>query len=142
MENRVKRKIILREDARDFLKYNYPEAFEIKEIPIRIKTDKPFIKLMHINKSYYDAIIEKLWFAYLWYFTVLLNSLDYDNKVDFIELTRKKVKPWMISVCKQKFIYMGMIKKEWNNFYVNPKIAIKWETINPNLKELFWITEI
>ena len=137
METKKKRKITLRQDAKEFLKQNNPEYFEIKEVPIKVKSESSFIKLMHINKSYYDDIIKELWFAYLWYFTVLLNSLDYDNKVDFIELQRKWVKPWMISVCKKKFIYMGMIKKDWNNFYVNPKIAIKWETVNPNIIELF-----
>ena len=127
----------MRDDARDFLKHNYPEAFEIKEIPIKIKLDTSFIKLMHINKSYYDHILKKLWFAYLWYFTVLLNDMNYDNQVDFKMLKFKNVSDSMIKVCKKKFIDVWIVKKYWWSFYVNPKIAIKWETINPILKDIF-----
>lgn len=92
---------------------------------------------MHINKWLYDAILDKLWFAYLWYFTVLLNSMNYDNQVDFSELKFKNVSDSMIKVCKRKFIEIWFIKKYWKMYYVNPKIAIKWETVNPNIIELF-----
>lgn len=137
METRRKRKMTLREDARDFLKQNYPEAFEIKDIPVKVKIDKPFIKLMHINKAYYEFILKKLWFAYLGYFMVLLNEMNYDNQVDFKLLSFKWVSDSMIKVCKKKFIDAWMVRKHWWLFYIDPEIAIKWETINPNLKDIF-----
>lgn len=127
----------LRDDARDFLKQNYPEAFEIKDIPIKIKTDKSFIKLMYINKSYYDFILKELGFAYLGYFMVLLNDMNYDNQVDFKLLKFKNVSDSMIKVCKKKFIDSWMVRKYGWSFYINPEIAIKGETINPNLKDIF-----
>jgi hypothetical protein len=60
MDNKTKRKLVLRKDDRDKLKKEHPEMFEYKDMPVKIRLDNPFIKLMHINKSYYDAIIEEL----------------------------------------------------------------------------------
>lgn len=137
MESKIKRKVVLKDEALQHLKRNNPEVFEIKEYIVKVKQDKSFIKLMFIDKSYYDYIIKNLWFAYLWYFMVLLNWLNYDNIINFTDLKFKWVSDSMIKVCKRKFIQIWVIKKYWNSFYVNPNIAMKWESINPNIIELF-----
>ena len=68
---------------------------------------------------------------------VLLNEMNYDNQVDFKLLKFKWVSDSMIKVCKKKFIDAWMVRKYGWSFSINPEIAIKWETINPNLKDIF-----
>jgi hypothetical protein len=60
MESKIKRKVVLKDEALQHLKRNNPEVFEIKEYIVKVKQDKSFIKLMFIDKSYYDYIIKNL----------------------------------------------------------------------------------
>lgn len=137
MKNKIKHKLILRKEYLQDLYEIYPNAFDIKETTIKINYDKWFIKFMKKTEEWQKYILNNLWVTYIWYMNLLINSLDYDNKVDFSELLRIWVKEWMMKVARKKFIEHDIIKKQGSFYYLNPMIAIKWETINPNLLNLF-----
>lgn len=82
-------------------------------------------------------LLNEIGITYLWYLNLLLNTLTYDNTVDFRALNRLGIKQWMIDVCKKKLISKWVIKKYKGDFYMSPDIAIKWEKINPDIKKLF-----
>lgn len=137
METKVKRKIVLRDEALQYLKQNNPEAFETKEYTVKVKSDSNFIKHMQHNPHYSKFILEQLWATYLWYLYILYDSLTYENIVNFNVLKETWVKQWMLDICKRKFKEANIVKKHNWYYYLNPAVAIKWESINPNVIELF-----
>lgn len=137
MKDKRKIKLKVKQEYLEDLYSTYPNAFDIEEKVVKISYDKWFIKYMKRTIEWQKIILDRLWVTYIWYMDLLLNSMDYDNKIDFSELRRIWVKEWMIKVARKKFIENDIIKKSWKNFYINPIIAIKWDKINPDLLELF-----
>ena len=137
MENKIKSNKKLKKEFERELQEMYPNAFETIDKTIRIKQDNNFCKLMYTNLSYNKILIEKIWVAYIGYLHILLNSLTYEGVVNFNSLKDLWIKDGMIKVCKKKFIDNWIVKKYRWDFYMNPIVAIKWETINQNLIKLF-----
>ena len=73
------------------------------------------------------------------YFYVLLETLDYNNKVDFNTYYNYWVSWDMIKVIRKKFKEAWLIKKFWKDFYINPDVAVKWQNIPLYVIELFKI---
>lgn len=138
MENKTKSKLSVKDSHFQELYENNPDSFEIITNTIKIYSQKDnFYKNMQLPIEVQKYLLDELWITYLGYLNLLLNSLTYDNTIDFRALHRLWVKQWMIDVCKKKLIRKGIVKKyEWD-FYVNPDIAVKWEKINANIKKLF-----
>jgi len=131
-------KIEIKKEYIEELSEIYPNAFEIKEKNIKVKSNlNKFYKKMIREKEYTKWIIKNLWITYIWYLEILLQSLDYENRVKFETLSELWIKPWMLSVVKKKFIESEIIKKYQGDFYISPMIAIKWEKINPDLINIF-----
>ena len=137
MKTKTKIKLVLKQEYLEDLYNTYPNAFEKKEKTIKINNNEWFIKLMKRTHKWQEFILKNLWVTYIWYMDLLLNSMDYDNKVDFWELRRIWIKEWMIKVARKKFLEHNIIKKVWSSFYVSPWIALKWEKMNPDLITLF-----
>lgn len=137
MEEKKKiKKKILKEYERE-LQEMYPNAFETVNSIVRIKQGTTFCKLMQNNLNFQKFVIEKIWVVYLWYLHILLESLTYEWIVKFDHLKDMGIKEWMINICKKKLKEAWIVKKYRWDFYLNPKVAIKGETINPNLVTLF-----
>lgn len=137
METKKKRKVVLKDDALEYLKRNNPEAFEIKEYIVKVKLESDFIKHMQQNPEYRKYIIDSLWVTYLWYLFILYDSLTYENIVNFNVLKEAWIKDGMINICKKRLKWHNIIKKHNWYYYLNPHVAMKWEAVNPNIIELF-----
>jgi len=137
MEMKRKRKVVLKDDALEYLKRNNPEAFEVREYTVKVKLESDFIKHMQHNQQYRKYIVENLWVTYLWYLYILYDSLTYENIVNFNVMKEVWVKEWMIKISKRIFKEHNIIKKHNWYYYLNPNVAMKWEAVNPNIIELF-----
>ena len=138
MNNKTKVKLKLKPEYIEDIYNTYPNAFNKVEHTIKINyKNNNFIKLMKKTVEWQKFIIDNIWITYLWYMNILLDTLDYDNKLDFKYLKQVWIKEWMIKICKKKFIEHNIVKKHLSYFYLNPEIAIKWEKINPLLLDLF-----
>lgn len=115
----------------------YPASFDVKELKSRKKVQDNFIKLMKKNINTQKWIIDNLGMAYVWYLHLLTNTLNYDNEVDFSELKELWVKDWMLKVVRKRLIDSNVVAKKGSRFYLNPMVAIRWETIDPEIVKLF-----
>ena len=116
----------------------FPEAFWIKEDVIKVYSQRDnFCKFMQNPLEIQKYLLDKIGITYLWYLELLINTLNYDGIIDFKALKRLWIKQWMIDTCKKKLIDSWIVKKFDGDFYRDPKIAVKWETVNPNLYNLF-----
>lgn len=138
METRIKRKEVLKEEAKEILKQYHPEAFRVIHTSIRVKgKQSDFHKQFTMWNIFHKYMLEKLWPTYIGYWHILSDSLNYDWIVNFQFLADVWVKEWMVKLCKRKFISEWFIKKHWWYFYANPAYVQKWEALNPNIIDLF-----
>lgn len=116
----------------------YPDAFEFKESnPFSKYNNNNFIKYYQMKNIERKYIIQKIWVTYMWYMTMLFDTLDYSNRVDFWYLKEIWISDWMIKVIRKKLKDSWFIKKVWYNFYLDPKICMKWESLPPFVASLF-----
>lgn len=116
---------------------------EIEE-PKKITTkSNNFVILIQMSETLSNNLLkkiwwwDKMWFAYFWYMQVLLNTLDYNNKVDFNIFESHNVSKPMVSVIKKKFRECWFVKKKWHDYYFNPEFAKKWNETPLFVIELF-----
>lgn len=133
----TKHNLILKKEYKQDLYETYPNAFEVKEASIRIKNNINFIKLMKKDPAMQKWIIKNLGMTYIGYLTILIDSLDYSNKLNFEYLKELGVKEWMIKRTKKILVQANIVKKKDGVFYLNPNIAVKWETLDPEIINLF-----
>lgn len=108
------------------------------EAPLKIKTNNNnFIMLKQMQVIHRKNLLDKLSVAYFWYLMILLDTLDYDNKVDFNIYNNYDISIPMIKVIRKKYKDLWFIKKFWNDFYMNPEIARKWQHIPLYIINLF-----
>lgn len=136
-----KKKIQLKNEYKQELYNTYPNAFELKENnPKFVKQqglNNNFIKYMQLNEIIRKNIIKKIWITYFWYLMILLDTLDYSNRVEFLILKKIWISDAMIKITRKKLKDAWYIKKLWNNFFLNPMIAMKGEAVPPFIKTLF-----
>jgi hypothetical protein len=150
MGKSVKSKNITYELNQEFWKdlYNtyWNEVIKKKEkAPLEKITTKEnnFVMLKQMSEQLRANILKKLWwehklwFAYLWYLSVLLDTLDYNNKVSFSIFESFWVSKAMIKVVRGKFKELWFVKRFWNDFYLNPDIARKGQEIPVYILDLF-----
>ena len=99
-----------------------------KEKPKKIKKPKEnnFVMLKQMTDIIRKNAVDKLWFTYFWYLQVLLDTLDYNNKINFNILLWFWVSEAMVKVVRKKLKDLWYVKRFKNDFYLNPEIAIKW----------------
>lgn len=118
----------------------WKEVIIKKEIinPIKIKKNtNHFLMLKQMETITRKNMLDKLSVAYFGYFMILLDTLDYNNKVDFNVFNNYWVSIPMIKVIRKKFKDIWFIKKFGNDFYVNPDVARKWQNIPLYIINLF-----
>ena len=133
----IKHKLTLKREYVEDMYEIYPNAFYVKEVNTQKKITTNFIKLMKRNPETQKWIVKNLGMTYLWYLHLLTNTINYDNEVDFSELREIWVKEWMLKVVRKKLIDSNVVAKKGKRFYLNPMVAIKWETIDPEISNLF-----
>ena len=84
-----------------------------------------------------NKIIEQVWITYLWYLNILLDTLDYSNRIEFWVLKQLWISESMIKVVRKKLRDNDIVKKVWFIYYLNPKIAVKWDIIPVIVENLF-----
>jgi hypothetical protein len=82
-------------------------------------------------------IIDKIGITYFWYLTVLLDTIDYSNRVEFWILKDIWVSEWMTKFIRKKLKDSGIIKKIGTNFFLDPSIRVKWDMLPPFVVHLF-----
>lgn len=137
MESKIKSNFSVKKEYLQELYETYPNAFEKKEKIIKIKQQITFTKLITMKTENKILIIEKLWVVYYGYFALLIDTMNYDNRIEFKDLKKLWIKDWMIKLFRKKWTEFWLFRKHDWDYYVNPLFAIKWETINPNLIKLF-----
>lgn len=105
-----------------------------------------FKKMLHItNKS----IAWMIWSADHSKLNILLDTLDFDNTIDFWCL-EDLYSSTSIKNFRSKIWKIWFVKKKSSRWYMNPIVAIKWWEIDPVLSDLFkkdnksiyWITKL
>ena len=104
----------------------------------RIKSrNNSFIIFKQMTIKQKEYIINKIWFTYMWYLIWIIDTLDYNNSVNFRILKHFWVSDPMIKIVRKKFKDNNIVKKFWNMFYLNPEIAQKWDSIPDYVLMLF-----
>jgi len=110
------------------------------------KSKRHFMKLFLSQ----DIIADKVWDDYK-YIAYISSVLWYDNEINII---RFRDKIWISNqafyALKKRLIEKWVIKEIWKEFFLNPFIWVKSETISYNLSQefkeinakLYWITEL
>lgn len=146
MNKIVNSKILKDEYFQEMLEIYWPKIFDDKEKvkPKKIRSkENNFIMLLHMSETIYLNLLKKLWwekklwFVYLWYLQVLLNTLDFSNKVDFNIYRSYWISDAMIKSLRKKFKEAGLVKNIWRDFYINPSIARRWQETPLYVLELF-----
>lgn len=135
----LKWKIKLKKEYIDDLYQTYPNAFTL-EHKWDIKKNNwnnNFIKLVQMKIEIRNKIIEQVWITYLWYLNILLDTLDYSNRIEFWVLKQLWISESMIKVVRKKLRDNDIVKKVWFIYYLNPKIAVKWDIIPIIVENLF-----
>ena len=118
-EEGIKTKLKIKINNKNYFMVNHLEVNSLQNIATHFwKGDKP-------------------WFVYLGYFYILMNSMDYNNKVDFNILRWIWLSEPMIKYIRWKLKEIWFIKRFWNDFYINPNIARKWQNIPLYIIDLF-----
>lgn len=138
MENSRRNKLILLDQYVGQIYYNNPHMFKIDDRIVKIVLNNRYYKGMQMNIDMRNAMFKKLSVAYIGYLTLLVDALDYENKVDLYYLKNFNVSKSMIdSFVRPKLIWIWAIKKyEWKH-YLNPLFAYKGKVINKSLVDLF-----
>lgn len=117
---------------------------QVIEKPLKIRSkENNFIMLLHMSEQIYLNLLKKLWwkrklwFAYLWYLQILINTIDFSNKIDFNTYRSYWVSFAMIKTIRRKFKKNWIVKNIGRDFYINPSIARKWQEIPMYVIELF-----
>lgn len=114
------------------------EKIESDSEELRISTkNNNFVMLKQMSVKLRSVLVEKIWFTYFGYLIILIDSLDYTNRVDFNVLKNFWVSDPMIKIVRKKLKDANIIKKDWNYFYLNPGIAQKWEWVQDFVIKLF-----
>ena len=133
-----KKTVRLKREHFQILRETYPDSFEIVETDVKVKSEgKNYILLMQVGKNHTQLLMDTLGMTYVGYMHVLLESLDYSNRVDFNVLSLVGVTERSIGLCKQRMREANVVVKRGGNYYLNPLIAIKGTTIDPDLVALF-----
>jgi hypothetical protein len=131
---------------------NEGEKVDIKK-EIQSKEQKETLQLNINNNNFYmvkqlniDTLTNiakrfwkwnKPWYIYLWYFILIANSVDYNNKIDFNIFKWIWLSLPMIKYIKKKFKETWLIKKYGSDFYINPNMVRKWKNIPKYVYDLF-----
>lgn len=107
-----------------------------EEIRITTKNNN-FVMLKQMSVKLRNVLVEKIWFTYFGYLIILIDSLDYTNRVDFNVLKNFWVSDPMIKIVRKKLKDANIVKKDWSYFYLNPWIAQKWEWVQDFVMKLF-----
>ncbi len=117
-----------------------------KDIVKEIKVTEPkkithrnnnFIMIKQLSEDFRKNLVKKIGFTYFWYLEVLLDTVDYNNKVNFNIYKSFWVSPAMIKVLRSKFKEIGFVKRFWNDFYINPHFVKKWDSTPLYVIDLF-----
>lgn len=110
------------------------------------KSKRHFMKLFLSQ----DIIADKVWDDYK-YIAYISSVLWYDNEINMIRFREKiGISNQAFYALKKRLIEKWVIKEIWKEFFLNPFIWVKSETISYNLSQefkeinvkLYWITEL
>lgn len=129
-----------------WLDWELREPEIIKQWLWNFKSKRRFMKLFLSQ----DIVADKVWDDYK-YIAYISSVLWYENEINIIRF-REKI--WISNQAfyslKKRLIEKWVIKQIWKEFFLNPFIWVKAETISYNLsqefkevnKKLYWITEL
>ena len=146
MNKIVNSKKVKEEYFEEIIEIYWPTIFEEeeKQKPKKIRTkENNFIMLLYMSETIYLNLLKKLWwekklwFAYLWYLQVLINTVDYSNRIDFNVYRSYWISDAMIKSLRKKFKEVWLVKNIWRDFYINPSVARKWQEVPMYVLELF-----
>lgn len=120
---------------------------EIKEKWLwNFKSKRHFMKLFLSQ----DIVADKVWDDYK-YIAYISSVLWFDNVINITRFREKiAISNQAFYALKKRLIDKWVIKQIWKEFYLNPFIWVKAETISYNLSQefkeinanLYWITEL
>ena len=97
-----------------------------------------------------DIVADKVWDDYK-YIAYISSVLWYENEINITRFRdRIDISNQAFYALKKRLIDKGVIKQIWKEFYLNPFIWVKSETISYNLSQefkeinnkVYWITEL
>lgn len=128
------------------------EDWELTETIVKSKwlwNFKSYRRFMKLFLSQ-DIVADKVWDDYK-YIAYISSVLWFENEINMIRFREKiALSNQAFYALKKRLIEKWVIKQIWKEFYLNPFIWVKSETISYNLSQefkeinhnLYWITEL